>query len=195
MLPITGQEYGCVGGYIAFEKISNTRPYGLVVDALPPLVLHDVALRVQLREVERVEQKPHPVGLDPQHGLEIVRRDGLVVVRDVVRRRAVVHAARALGELVVQAVGDVARPGEHHVLEQVREAGAPGHLVLRSDVIPDVHGDGRRRAIDRQHDVQPVRQRVGLEWNVDLALRRDRRRSDASDQGACSECLHAGIMD
>ena len=28
MLPITGHEYGCDGGYIAFEKISNTRPYG-----------------------------------------------------------------------------------------------------------------------------------------------------------------------
>ena len=40
---------------------------------------------------------------------------------------------------------DVLRPLEHQVLEQVREAGAAGLLVLRSDVIPDrqVH-DGRR---------------------------------------------------
>jgi hypothetical protein len=30
----------------------------LVVETLPPLVLDDVALRVKLGEVERIEQKP-----------------------------------------------------------------------------------------------------------------------------------------
>jgi hypothetical protein len=94
----------------------------------------------------------------------------------------------------VKAVRDVARSGEHHVLEQMREAGATDHFVLRPDVIPDVHRDGRRRAIDREHDIQSVRQRVGFEGNIDLALCRDGR-AQGKYEGACSQCLHAGIMD
>ena len=87
--------------------------------------------------------------------LEVVRRNGLVVGRPIVGGRAVVRAADAFGELVVQAVRHVARAGEHHVLEQVREAGAARRLVLRADVIPDVHRDGRRRVIDRRITVSP----------------------------------------
>jgi hypothetical protein len=37
----------------------------------------------------------------------------------------------ALGELVVQTVGHMARAGEHDMLEQVREPGPPPDLVLR----------------------------------------------------------------
>ena len=49
MLPITGHEYGCPFGYIAAADDLVGAAVRLVVDALAPLVLHDVALRVVLR--------------------------------------------------------------------------------------------------------------------------------------------------
>ena len=52
------------------------------------------------------------------------------------------------------------RPFEHEVLEQVREAGAAGHLVLRADVIPDVDRDNRAAVILVNQDVEAVRQSV-----------------------------------
>ncbi len=182
---MTSHEYGCDAGYVACERISPARPYGWLSHALPALVLHDVALRVELREIERVEQEAHAIGFEPQRRLEIVRRDGLVVRRPIVRGRAVVGAADALGELVVQAVGHVAGTGEHHVLEQVREAGAAGHLVLRADVIPDVDRDRRRRVILREDDREPVRQRVTLERNVDGAW--PVRRCTGNQDGECQQ--------
>ena len=79
----------------------------------------------------------------------------------------------------------------------------PGSLVLRADVIPDVHRDGRRRVIGREDDGQPVRQRVGLERDLDRARTRTGRgrrralnRRGARDdgerdaQGALSEADH-----
>ena len=38
-------------------------------------------------------------------------------------------------------------PVEHHVFEQVGEAGAAGLLVRRSDVVPDVHRDKRQTMV------------------------------------------------
>ena len=175
---------------------------GLVVDALPPLVLDDIPLRVQLLQIEGIEQKPHPIGLHPQRRLEIVRWHGLEVGRAIVRRRAVVRSADALGQLVVQAVRHVPGPGEHHVLEEVREPGAAFHLVLRSHVVPHVHRDGRSRPVDRGDDRQPVRQRVGLEGNIDGGrgpLRydgvgdeddRERRKDSAYSPGWSEIALH-----
>ena len=140
---------------------------GLIVDALPALVLDDVALRVQLGEVERIEQETHAVGFHPERRLEVVRRHGLVIGGAIVRRGPVVRPANAFGELVVQAVRHMSRPGEHHVLEEVREAGPALRLVLRTDVVPHIYRHGRRRPIERRDDGQPVRQRVAFEGDVD----------------------------
>jgi hypothetical protein len=82
-------------------------PIGLVVHALPALVLHDLALRVVLRHVERIEQPAHLVGLDPQLVFKVVRRHLLVVRRRVVAGAAVVLAANAFREPVLHAVGHV----------------------------------------------------------------------------------------
>src|SRR5438093_5727514 len=139
----------------------------LVVHPLPALVLDDVALRVELREIERVEQKTHAIGFEPERRLEIVGRHRLVVHRSIVVRRAVVGAAHALGELVVQPVRHVARSGEHDVLEEMGEAGTPRQLVLGADVKPGFDSDGRRRAIGRQNHCHAVRQRVGVERDPD----------------------------
>ena len=67
----------------------------------------------------------------------------------------------------MQAVRHVTGAGEHHVLEQMGEAGAAGLLVLRADVIQHLDGDGRGRVVLRENDREPVRQRVPLERNSD----------------------------
>ena len=78
---------------------------------------------------------------------------------------AVVGSADAFRELVVQAVGHVSRAREHHVLEKVREPGATRRLVLRPDVVPDGHRDGRRGPV--KNNGQAVRQSVCLKGNLD----------------------------
>ena len=158
---------------------------GLIVRALAALVLDDVALRRELRRVELVEQEAHAIGLDPEHALEIVRRNGLVVVRAVVARRAVVgNAAHAFGEAVVQPVRYMRRAREHHVLEHVGEPRVPRHLVLGADMVPDVDGDLGNGVVRSEDDVEPIRQRHALQRNVDrgrLAHRRQRREEGERD--------------
>src|SRR6185437_17047762 len=51
---------------------------------------------------------------------------------------------------------------EHHVLEEVREAGAPSTLVQRADVIPEIDGDERQTMVLVRDDSEAVRQRVLL---------------------------------
>ena len=48
------------------------------------------------------------------------------------------------------------RPGEHHVLEQMRESGVSGFFVGSAHVIPDVDGNDRQPLIGRQNDLEPV---------------------------------------
>ena len=55
------------------------------------------------------------------------------------------------------------------MLEQVREAGLARPLVLRADVIPEVHRDDRARAIFVQQDVESVVERVLREREVQLS--------------------------
>ena len=81
--------------------------------------------------------------------LELVRGQRLEVVRPVEPGRAVEGAAGRLDERHVLGLPDVRRALEHHVLEQVGEAGLARDLVLGADVVPDVHGhDGREVVLD-----------------------------------------------
>ena len=99
----------------------------------------------ELRLIDCVEQIAHAIGLEPERELELVRRHRLEVVRAIEVGRAVdVAAAGAFDGLEVRVARHVLRALEHHVLEQMREAGAPGFLVGRADVIPEVHGDERQ---------------------------------------------------
>ena len=59
-------------------------------------------------------------------------------------------------------LADVLGAFEHHVLEEVCEAGAPGALVQRTDVIPEVDGDQRQPVILMRDDREPIGQRVLL---------------------------------
>ena len=71
----------------------------------------------------------------------------LEVVRAVQRGRGVERPAGALHQAEVLALFDVRRALEHHVLEQVREAGLAGLLVLAADRVPQVDGHHRRSRV------------------------------------------------
>jgi hypothetical protein len=119
----------------------------LVVDRPPPLVLHDVTLSVELLLCHARQEIAHPVRLEPQRKLELVRRDRLVVVRAVEPGRSVQCPARTLDDFKVLVRGDVGRALKQHVLEQMGEPGSPFALVRRSDVIPEVHRNQRNGVV------------------------------------------------
>ena len=137
----------------------------LVVDAQPALFLHGLALVVELglRDLQRA----HAIGFQEQRQLELIRRQHLEVQRQVVAGGAVHRAA--VGEHLVEvlAVADVARALEHHVLEQVREAGAARPLVARADVVGDVDRDHRRAVVLDELHAQAVGERDFLELDAD----------------------------
>jgi hypothetical protein len=65
----------------------------------------------------------------------------------------------------------VLRALEHHVLEQVGEAGSSRIFVRGADVVPQIHRDERQPVVFRKDYLEAVRQRVLLEldrWNVGM---------------------------
>ena len=58
-------------------------PVGDVINPLSPLVLDHVALVVELGLVEGTQEEAHPVGFEPEGGLEAVGRQGLVIIGPV----------------------------------------------------------------------------------------------------------------
>ncbi len=134
------------------------RAVGPVVVALALLVLDHVALVVEVLLVERLEQRGHPVGLQPEADVELVGRQGLEVVGAVEVGRRVADAARALDDGHVLGLGDVRRALEHEVLEEVGEAGPALRLVLGADVVPEVDGHHRGQVVGRHDDAQAIRQ-------------------------------------
>ena len=115
--------------------------------------------------IECVEQEAHAVGLQPEGELQVFRRNVLVVVGAVGRGGAVDAGADFLQRHEVLAVV-VLGALEHNVLEEVGEAGAVRLLVLRADVVPDVDGGNRNRAVDVHDQVEAVAQGVLLEGDV-----------------------------
>ncbi len=146
------------------ERLLEPRAVRLIVEALTALVLHDLALIVELRLGERLDKSAHAVGLEPQGEIELVRWHLLEVIGAIPGSRAVdVRAGTATGFLQqrpVLPVSNVARALEHHVLEEVSEAGLARLLALRADVVHDLYGNDGRRVVDTVDDVEPVWQGV-----------------------------------
>src|SRR6267143_7205042 len=77
---------------------------------------------------------------------------------------------------------------EHQMLEQVGETGAAGPLVLRADVIPDVHGDdGRLVVLVHQHG-ETVLENEPLIRNGDRLSLRSACRTGSGTRGTLSRC-------
>ena len=126
-------------------ELVEPRPVGPVIVRGALFVLDDAALIVQVLLVERAQQRRHPIGLEPERQFELVARDGLEVVGAIQEGGPIHRAAGPLDKRHVLGLGHVARTLEHDVLEEVREAGLAGDLVLGADVVPDVdRGDGRQ---------------------------------------------------
>ena len=153
------------------------------------LVLHDTALFVEAGRVDGAKEVTHAVGLEPENAVERGDRHVLEIIRAVLVGRAVeVRGAERLDGLEVVVVVVLAAV-EHEVLEQVREPGLAGLLVLRADVIPDVDGGDWRLVVLVNQKSEPVPERVLLVWNVG-----DRRRLPAQCPGRreTRQCSEAG---
>ena len=144
----------------AREQGLEREAVGAVLVRLPPLVLHHLALVIELLLRDPGLEEPHAVGLQPQAEIQFVRGQRLEVVRAVEPRRPVERAARVLDEFEVVLARHVLGPLEEEMLEEVREAGPAGALVLRSHVVHDVNGDEGSGRIGLQDDPQPVVEHV-----------------------------------
>ncbi len=138
---------------------------GPILVVLPPLVEDDVTLVAELLLGQRGEEVPHPIRFHPQRQLERAGRHDLPVVRPIRVGQSVENRARLLERLEV-AVVVVLRPFEHQVLEEVRETCAPGLLVLRAHVVPEVDGHDRAAVILVNEHRQTVPERVLRVRNV-----------------------------
>jgi hypothetical protein len=167
---------------------------GLIVDAQPPFLLHRLALVVEVVLDDR--QRAHAIGLEKQRRVELVRRHGFEVQRPLLVGRAVDRAAVADDGEQVLAGADVLGALEHHVLEQVGEAGASDALVARADVVGDGDGEYRRRVVLRDDHAQPVLQpRVGeLDGRSrDGADGCGTHRDDDGEHSGCRRARHGAL--
>jgi hypothetical protein len=103
-----------------------------------------------------------------------MRGQHLVVVRAIGIRRAV-HAGRAdLAEhLEVDVLAGVHGALEHHVLEEMREAGLARRLVSAADVVPDRDRDERHAAIGVEDDLDSVVEDVSLVRKLGVCFGRE----------------------
>ena len=137
-----------------------------VVDAQPALLLHGLALVVEVRVGDG--ERAHAVGLEPEREVEPVRRHRLVVVGAVLGGAPVEAPAGPLEQRHVVALPHVLRALEHHVLEEVREAAASFDLTARADVIPDVDRHERCGVVLVDDYREPVAELERLGGNAEL---------------------------
>ena len=147
---------------------------GLVVHALPALVLHDVALRVELRHVERVEQEAHAVGFEPQRG---ARGSSTARSRSTSCDRSpwspLFCPPTPSVSLSCRPYGTCPEPVNITCSNRCAKPVRPDFLVLRADVVHHVAPTTVGVAwSSREDDRQAVRQRVFLERDVERGRRR-----------------------
>ncbi len=163
-------------------------PVGFIL-SLPLFILDHAALFVKLRLRDRSEEMTHAVRLHPESDIHCRGRNVLEVIRPVLVRRAVqVGRTEPLEHLKVVVV-EVLAPVEHQMLEQVREAALARLLILRSYVIPDVHGYDRRFVVLVHEERETVLEYELLIRDVDVdhrsrgpLLLRDHRQWDGEQQ-------------
>jgi hypothetical protein len=139
------------------------RPVRPVVVGPPLLVLDDLALVVEVLLAQGVEEGRHPVGLEPQPELHLVRRHRLEVVGPIQPGGTVHRAAGGLDDRDVLGLADVPRALEHDVLEEVGEPRLARDLVLGADVVPEVDRHHRGKVVLGHDDAQAVGQALVTE--------------------------------
>ena len=144
------------------------------VDTKPTLLLNGVYLVVEV--VLGDCQRLHAVCFKKQRKIDLVRRQRLVVQRPVLVRGPVHVAAIHEHEVGMLILADVLRAFEHHVLEEVREAGSSLALVTGTDVVVDHDREDRRCVVFDDDDTKPVRERRVGQFR--------RRGTSCTEQGA-----------
>ncbi len=117
---------------------------GLIV-ALPLFILNHPALVIEHALADRAEQMAHPVALHEQHPLERALGGGLEIIGAVEIGRAIIVGGADLLEIFEEVLGQILRPVEHQMFEQMGKTGLALGLVLRSDIVP--HGDPDHRRL------------------------------------------------
>ena len=156
MLPIVWCLYGCVVNALS-KMISGSRPNGWFSKRIRRSSLTTSRSVLNLSSLTSSEAIRSASSQSDQR--QILRRHRLPVDRRVLVGLGVGLAADARDPRRMLIGPDVLRALEHQVLEQMREPGAAGLLVLRADVIPDREMHDRRRVIFEKDDLQAVGQR------------------------------------
>ena len=171
------------------QRLVHHAPH-LVVDAQAALLHDDAALLLEVLLGDG--EVRHPVALEVEHDGQRLARE-VVQVRGVVARRVAVGGAAVPFDQVVEHPGpELLATVEHHVLEEMRDAGGAAHLVARADVVEDVGRDDGRGVILVHDDAEPVRERARhhrqLEGEREPGHRRQRGEQDreAAPHGPCS---------
>ena len=150
---------------------------GRLVQRAPRLILahrqllkHDVLLA---RELDRIQQAPaHAAGFNLQRGLPSVGSHREVVGGAVGIREGVVAAAHLARLDIDLAFTELLRPLEHHVLQEVRQAGLAGVLIARAHLIPENRRDhGQRAALHEQRTESVVElEDIDIRQHLDFRL-------------------------
>ena len=125
-----------------------------ILDAHAALFLHHLALGDEGLLVHA--QARHAIGFHPQRQRQVLRRNGLMKHRRVLVGIGVGLATNRGDDRRVLFGLDVLGALEHHVLEEMREAGPARLLVLRTHVVPQLDLDNRRRLVlvqDHDHAI------------------------------------------
>ena len=131
-----------------------------ILDAQSPLGMHDAALALDHFRLER--EIAQPIGLHFEHGFERRARQPVLIHRHVVGSECVVTRAVRFEHAIELALRPRGRAVEHHVLEEVREAGDARHFVAAAGVHPVEQRDVRDVAIRPDDDLHAIRERDGL---------------------------------
>jgi hypothetical protein len=150
---------------------------GLVL-ALALLVLHHAPLFVELGLADGSGQMAHPIRLHPEREIEGIGGNILEIVGPVLVGGAVHVGGAGLLERTKEVLVVVLGAIVHQVLEQMREAGSAGPLVLGAHVVPDVHRHDGRLAVFMHDDGQAVGQHEPLVGDMDSSRCRVLRRKE-----------------
>ena len=159
-----------------------------VFGAQAPLGIDHAALALDDLRIER--QVGEPIGFEVEHQVERGARNPVLVHGDVVAGERVVGAALRFHEPVELAGRALRGAVEHHVLEEMREAGDARHFVAAADAHPVVERDVGDVAIGPDDDLHAVGQRRRLHL-VESGHARGRRGLGGRDRGGAQRHQHA----
>ncbi len=92
----------------------------------------------------------------------------------------------------VHALGGVSRAFEHHVLEEMGEAGASLFFGTRADVVEHVYGHHGDGGIAGEDHPQPVRQRIPFHGNIDIGRAKAER--GRNERNYTLQGFHNGML-